>query len=314
VRFQLVGSHGKEVHVMVQVALDQTALGWDRPHAGPVLLADRGSDDAEIARRAAGDVAAHAGVALRLVTAWAVPAFGRVAPTAGELDVSGVYETSAFAAQKVVRDHLVSIGMLVGAGYVGEGGAVEVVAQTADAIDASLVVIGSRAGSGVGGHLMGLLPERFVRGLRRPVLVVRGESADWPPRSIIILDAEESDDRAVANKAAALARVLGIPAALVRVSAPTSAPRLQRHDAESLKTARDDLRHRAARLEAESGAEITSWVTPGEAALVLPGLASDPRVLVAVGRPARQRGVGRIVSALLHQAAGPVLIVREGQE
>src|ERR1700722_5584998 len=98
-------TRGKEVHSMVQAALDQAALGWRRHLAGPVLLADRGSEDAEVARCAAADIAARQRVPLRLVTAWEVPAIGRVTPTAGELDVSGVYETSARAAQEVVRDH-----------------------------------------------------------------------------------------------------------------------------------------------------------------------------------------------------------------
>src|SRR5580704_17257337 len=128
---------------MVQAALDQTASNRQQHVTGPVLLADRGSDDAKVARCAAADVAAHEGVPLRLVTAWEVPAMGRVTPTAGELDVPGVYESSARAAQQGVRDHRGSLGMRVGAGYVAEGGAITVVAQTADAIDASLVVIGS---------------------------------------------------------------------------------------------------------------------------------------------------------------------------
>lgn len=74
---------------------------------------------------------------------------------------------------------------------------------------------------------------------------------------------------------------------------------------------RAEVRGRAARLEAETGAEVTSWVTTGELAGVLLGLASDPRVLVTVGRHAQPHGVGRLVSALLHQVAGPVLIVPE---
>ena len=146
------------------------------------------------------------------------------------------------------------------------------------------------------------------------MLVVRGHSADWPPRSIIIVDVDGYHDPTVATKAATLARLLDIPAALVRVTARKSVAASRWRDQPSLTSVRDELRDRAARLEAETGAEITSWVTAGEPALVLPGLASDPRVLVAVGRQAKQRGLGRTVSALLHQAAGPVLIVPEGQE
>jgi nucleotide-binding universal stress UspA family protein len=305
------GARGKEVRIMVQVALDETPSDWPRHDPGPVLLADRGSADAEVARHAAADVAAHAGVPLRLVTAWAVPAIGRIAPSAGEVDVPGVYETSARAAQQVVRDRIVSLGMRVSMGYVAEGSAVAVVAQTADAIDASLVVIGSRAGRGVGGRLLGLLPEAFVRGVRRPVLVVRGRSADWPPRSIIVVDAEGCDNTTAASAGARLARALEIPAALVRVAAKSSAARFERPDEPALKSMRENGQRRASRLEAETGAEITSWVTTGEPVMVLVGLASDPRVLVVAGRPAKQHGLGRMVSALLHQAAGPVLIVPE---
>ena len=107
--------------------------------------------------------------------------------------------------------------------------------------------------------------------------------------------------------------MLQIPAALVRVTSQRDASVFHRGE-RSLHATRDDLRRRAARLEAETGAEITSWVTTGEPAMVLPGLASDPRVLVAVGRPAKRHGLGKMVSALLHQAAGAVLIVPEGQD
>ena len=296
---------------MVQAALDQTALGWRRHLVGPVLLADRGSEDAEVARCAAADVAAHEGVPLRLVTAWEVPAIGRVTPTAGELDVSGVYETSARAAQEVVRDHLVSLGLRVGAGDVVEGSAVAVVAQTAEALDASLVVIGSRAGRGLGGRLMGLLPGAFVREVHRPLLVVRGRSADWPPRSIIIVDADGCDDPAVAEEGARLARALNVPAGLVLVTSQAGAAGFERPDDHSIKALHEDIRRRASRLEAETGAEVTSWATTGEPVGVLLGLASDPRVLVVAGRQAKHRGQGAIVSALLHEAAGPVLIVPE---
>ena len=296
---------------MVQAALGETASTWRRRLTGPVLLADRGSDDAEIARRAAADVAAHAGVPLRLVTAWAVPSMARVTPTTGELNVSDVYESSARADQQRVRAHLASQGLGVAPGYVVEGNATAVVAQIADVIDASLVVIGSRAGRGVGGHLMGMLPEAFVRQVHRPMLVVRGQHADWPPSSIIIVDCDRSDDPAVAVEGATLARVLKVPAALVRVISGGRATGFDGKEAPSREAVRAEVRGRAARLEAETGAEVTSWVTTGELAGVLLGLASDPRVLVTVGRREQPRGVGRLVSALLHQAAGPVLIVPE---
>jgi hypothetical protein len=74
---------------------------------------------------------------------------------------------------------------------------------------------------------------------------------------------------------------------------------------------RIEARGRASRLEAESGAQVASWVTIGEVIEVLLGFASDPRVMFAVGRRPHRRGLGRTVSALLHHAVGPVLIVPE---
>jgi nucleotide-binding universal stress UspA family protein len=178
-------------------------------------------------------------------------------------------------------------------------------------IGASLVVIGSRAGAGLGGHLLGLLPEALVRAVHGPVLVVRGRSSDWPPRRIIIVDDGAIASSRAADEGATLARVLTVPADLVRVI-----PRGDRESDDvsgdlSLGAARAEARGRAARLEAESGAEVSSWVTTGELSEVLLGMASDPRVLFAVGRRPHRRGLGRTVSALLHQAAGPVLIVPE---
>jgi hypothetical protein len=111
-------------------------------------------------------------------------------------------------------------------------------------IDASLVVIGSRGGRGIGGHLMGMLPEAFVRGVHRPVLVVRGQSAEWPPSSIIIVDDDGSDDPAVAAAGAALARVLMVPTALVRVTSQRSAAGFGGRDNASLNSMREEVRGR----------------------------------------------------------------------
>ena len=295
---------------MVQAPLGEQASRWRQRLTGPVLLADRGSEDAAVARRAAADIAARTGIPLRIVTAWAVPAVARVTPTSSNLNVPGVYEDSARAAQQEIRAHLAP-GSVVGAGYVAEGNAPAIVAQTADMIDASLVVIGSRAGRGLGGHLMGLLPGALVRAVRRPVLVVRGQTADWPPTSIIIVDGDSSLDRVVAAEGATLARILAVPAALVGVTPNMRSAGVGAMSDPSLESFRNEARRRAARLEAEFGAEISSWVTTGEAIEVLLGLASDPRVLVVAGRQLHLHGLGKVVSALLHGASGPVLIVPE---
>ena len=293
---------------MTQAALDEKAVSWSPCLTGPVLLADRGADDAAVARRAASDVAARIGVPVQLVTAWEVPAMVRVTPATGDLDVPGLYEGSARAAQTQVRQQLQLLGSGAGAGYVAEGSATVVVAHTADMIGASLVVIGSRAGSGLGGHLLGLLPEALVRAVHRPVLVARGRSSDWPPRRIIIVDDESIPSSRAAEEGATLARVLAIPADLVRVI-PHSGGDVVRD--RSYAAMGIEARGRAARLEAESGAEVSSWVTIGDLTEVLLGFASDPRVMFAVGRRPHRRGLGRAVSALLHHAVGPVLIVPE---
>jgi nucleotide-binding universal stress UspA family protein len=296
---------------MIQVALGEKASSWRRRLAGPVLLADRGADDAIVARRAAADVAARTGVPVRLVTAWEVPAMVRVTPATGDLDVVGLYESSARSAQTQVRQQLQNLGSAVGAGYLAEGSATAVVAHTADMIGASLVVIGSRAGAGLGGHLLGLLPEALVRAVHCPVLVVRGRSSDWPPRRIIIVDDGAVASSRAADEGATLARVLTVPADLVRVIARGDRDADDAPGHRSLGAVRTEARERAARLKAESGAEVSSWVTTGELTEVLLGLASDPRVLFALGRRPHRRGLGRTASALLHQAAGPVLIVPE---
>jgi nucleotide-binding universal stress UspA family protein len=295
---------------MVQAAVHEKAGRWRRRLTGPVLLADRGSDDAAVARRAAADIATRTGVPVRLVTAWEVPAMVRVTPATGDLDVVGLYEDSARAAQTQVRQHLVALGSAVGAGYVAEGSAPTVVAHTAAMIGASLVVIGSRAGSGLGGHLLGLLPEALVRATHCPLLVVRGRSSDWPPRRIVLVDEAPTAGSTALDEGATLARVLSVPADLVCVI-PHGRADVDAAPAGSLGSIRADARRRAARLEAESGAEVAAWVTIGEPAEVLLGLASDPRVLFAVGRRPHRHSLGRIVSALLHRAAGPVLVVPE---
>lgn len=182
------------------------------------------------------------------------------------------------------------------------------VAQTAEVIGASLVVIGSRAGGGLGGRLLGLLPEALVRAVRCPVLVVRGQSSDWPPRRIVIVDDGSGAGLTAAGEGATLARLLAVPAELVSV-VPRGRAGLDPVREASFGTTRADARRRAARLEAESGAEVAAWVTIGELNEALLGLASDPRILFALGRQPHRHSLGRTVSALLHQAAGPLLIV-----
>jgi hypothetical protein len=127
----------------------------------------------------------------------------------------------------------------------------------------------------------------------------------------MIVDVDGAEDQAAAAEGARLGRVLNVPAALVRVTSQRSAAGLDARDEHPLRSVREDVRRRASRLEAESGAEVTSWVTTGEPVGVFLGLASDPRVLVVAGRGAKHHGLSRIVSALLHQAAGPVLVVPE---
>jgi hypothetical protein len=117
---------------MTHAAVGEKAVSWRRRLTGPVLLADRGADDAIVARRAAADVAARTGVPVRLVTAWEVPAMVRVTPATGDLDVVGLYESSARSAQTQVRHRLQALGSAVGAGYIAEGSATTVVANTAD--------------------------------------------------------------------------------------------------------------------------------------------------------------------------------------
>lgn len=293
---------------MAQAALDEKAVTWRRRLTGPVLLADRGADDAAVARHAAADIASRRGVPVRLVTAWEVPAMVRVTPATGDLDVVSLYEGSARDAQTQVRRHLVALGSAVGAGYLAEGSAPMVVAHTAEMIGASLVVIGSRAGTGLGGRLLGLLPEALVRAAHCPVLVVRGETSDWPPLRIVIVDEGSAASLATAGEGATLARVLVVPADLVRV-VPHGRADIDPVGQASLSALRTEAHRRAARLEAESGAEVAPWVTTGELSEVLLGLASDPSLLFALGRRAHRRSLGRTVSALLHQAAGPLLIV-----
>jgi hypothetical protein len=124
---------------------------------------------------------------------------------------------------------------------------------------------------------------------------------------ILVYDESIPASRA-AGEGATLARVLGIPADLVRVVPGDG----RDHDVDRSHAAmRIEGQRRAARLESDSGAQVSSWVTIGEPMEVLLGLASDPRVLFAVGRRPHHRGLGRTVSGLLHHAAGPVLIVPE---
>src|SRR5258708_24798402 len=105
-----------------QVATPQETPGQPTLFTQPVLLADDGSDEAEVARRAAADLAAPSGVPLHIVTAWTLPAT-MAAPVAPALPEGAweIYTQGARETQDLVRRQLASLGATAVTGHVVEG-------------------------------------------------------------------------------------------------------------------------------------------------------------------------------------------------
>jgi nucleotide-binding universal stress UspA family protein len=293
------------------VATPREALGRPTLLTRPVLLADRGSDHTDAARRAAADLAAPAGLPLHTVTAWGSPHSRPAAMlTSVPAEAWDLHEESAREAQDEVRRRLAALGATSVSGHLIEGRTADVIVHTAESIDASLVVIGSHGGDPLSNHVLRSVADEVVHAVRQPVLVVRGDPTSWPPRAVIVGDSPSAEVLPAARSGAFLAAMLGIPISLVR-ALPDHAARSQT-DTWSSAAVRGELFARAMRLRRETGMPATSEIVRGDPASALMALAAQttPPALITLARPTRgRRGLTSLTVNVLHHAAGPVLVV-----
>jgi nucleotide-binding universal stress UspA family protein len=281
-----------------------------------VLLATDGSEDALLARRAVADLAVATGATVHVVGAWNLAVATYVPGYAVSDDVLRGLEEDARAVVEADRQALAGAGVRSVESHVAFGRPADVILDVADEVDADLTVLGSRGHGVVARLVLGSVSEEVVLAGHRPVLVMRGGHAAWPPPRVIAGCDGSRESLAVARIAAALARSAGAPLVLLDVAPGVGegeVPRRRLTFGEVIEGRRGRLERWAERLTVPGGPPVRGSVTSGEPAAALIGAAGEaPPGAVAVGR----RGIGRIRYALLgsvstkvlHGATGPVLV------
>ncbi len=284
-----------------------------------ILLATDGSEDANLALRAAVDIAEKTGSELHVVHAWrSIPSARFESYIRAELEKEA-QELLAEQAERI-KDQ----GVEVARAHLVEGASVDKILDLAEELAAGLLVIGSRGLGSLKRLVLGSVSEGVVRYARCPVLVMRGGQDVWPPKRIVIGDDGSEAAKGAGELAASIGRLFGVEGLLMRVY-----PQLPEVDLEGrrlnarlvddeLRREEKVLRERATQIEDYLGSRPTIRVAVGDAAAELLEVAEEgdapEKTLLAVG----SRGLGAIQWArlgsvstkVLHAAKGPVLIYR----
>jgi len=150
-----------------------------------ILLATEGAKDAALAAEAAVDLSNRAGAELHLVHAWEsfprwphVPVRHYTARSAARR--SRLYEQSSEELlTRQVREIQAAGGSVAGA-HLSKGRPADEILALANALEADLIVLGSRQLGMLGRFTMGSVSEEVARRAACRVLVVRGEDEAWP--------------------------------------------------------------------------------------------------------------------------------------
>jgi nucleotide-binding universal stress UspA family protein len=290
---------------------------WDA--AGPcptavrlrsIVLASDGSEDAALARRAVAGIARVTGAAVHVVTGWNLywSAYGYYVVTD---DLAQQYEREAEALTESERAALAEEGVTAVTADAECGRPSDVILGLADRVAADLVVVGSRGNGPLARLALGSVSDHVVREAARPVLVVRGGEAAWPPGRVIAGDDGSPGAATACRLGAALARYAEVPLTVLQVLPEDELGAAVR--AGSLESRRDELAARVGGMVMATPAGLEVRVTAGDPAAVLIAEAEGPRpALVAVGRRGiglvRQVLLGSVSTKLLHGAPGAVLV------
>jgi nucleotide-binding universal stress UspA family protein len=305
---------------------------------GVILLATDGSPSANNAARVAASLAREAGAALHVAHIWQL-----TQASVGLMADAASWQYTFDLDEQVARDilagvvaDLATVGVPVAKQHLRRGRPADEIPALADAIGADLIVVGSRGLGAVKRLLIGSTAEAVIHSVHRPVLVVRGAAADWPPRRIVVGDdASTPAANAVAlaatigglcNAAGILVRVLPPLPEHLRVPAPLlsqavqhaqrpEAPTPQEMRDAAIEQAEEALNAHAIGVAETFGARPSVRVLTGGAAEMLLATAEDGAgaALIVVG----SRGLGllgrlrlgSVSTTILHAATGSVLVV-----
>jgi nucleotide-binding universal stress UspA family protein len=285
-----------------------------------ILLATDGSEDADLAARAAIEVSNRTASELHVVHGW------HDVPTPHLR--SFVRAQLRQEAEEVLQKQLERIeqaGGTVAEAHLREGRTIDEILDLSEELEVGLLIVGSRGLGGVKRILLGSISEGIVHHARRPVLVMRGGEKAWPPSRVIIGDDSSEDAREAAQLATSIGKPFGTTALLVRAY-----PRLPETDPEgreldprmvedALRREQRALELRASEIEEASGIRPRAKIAVGDPAASLIESAEEAapeKAIIAVGSrglDAVQRlRLGSVSTKVLRASEGPVLVVNPG--
>jgi nucleotide-binding universal stress UspA family protein len=285
-----------------------------------ILLATDGSEDAARAARVAADLAERADAELHVVHAWQADLPEAYAVTVPNASVWWYGQQAGKSLDRQV-EQIGRAGGAVAEGHLLRGEPVEKITELAENLDVDLVVVGSRSLGTVRRLATGSVSEGVVRDASRPVLVVRGGEAAWPPARVVVGEDFSEDSEAAARLAASIGRLYAARTILVHalplLDLGSEVPVLSVFWINrQVRNARRTLELLAREIEAEVGQTPESRVAIGAAASCILEAATEGAepTLVAVG--SRGLGVlerfrvGSVSARVMREAEGPVLVYR----
>lgn len=284
-----------------------------------ILLATDGSEDSNLAARAAVDLSIKSGSKLHVVHSWhSVPS-----PHFKSFIHAQLKEAAEeLLAQQVAR--IESDEGHVAEAHLEEGRTVDEILGRAEGIGAGLIVLGSRGHGPVERLVMGSVSEGIVRHAPCPVLVMRGGESAWPPERVVLGDDGSEEAKAAAEMAATIGGFYGAKGMLVQAY-----PSLMEVDVEGdkvtarmlddegwFKTRERELGARAKEIERSLGSRPKVRVSSGDATVCLLTAAEEEdapeKSLIAVGNrglgAVRRTTLGSVSTKVLHVARGPILV------
>jgi len=283
-----------------------------------ILVATDGTPEAHVAVDAAADLAKRSGAALHLMNAFHLApavAYGYSAYIGPE-DLSGAFEWDSRTLLDAEKARVEARGVTVSGTYSEQGPVFDAVSDIAGAVDADLIVVGSRELSGLKALLVGSASAHVLHSAHRPVLIVRGGPECWPPAQVIAgYDRSEVSARA-AGIAAAIACLYGVTMTMVEVVADAAMEGEQPSgEPGALGLEHSRLDEEAERLTEAVGTPVVATLAVGDPAdaMLARTQGRQGSSLVAVGTrglgPVRRFLLGSVSTRILHSGHSPLLVV-----
>ena len=286
-----------------------------------VVLATDGSEESDLAARAAADLCDRTGADLHVVHAWdRTPA---AFPVPVRVLRSRLPREEAAGLLESQLERIRAGGGVVKEAHLRRGPAAGEIAALAGELDAALVVLGTRGTGAMERLMLGSVSEEVARISPCPTLVVAGGEGAWPPRRVVVGDDLSGEAERAGELAARIGGlfgasgllVLGFPSPASFAHAEAFAVASRARVSESMFGVGGELlRERAVRLEEMLGKRPGIKVSAGDAAeLILEAAGEDGGpALAAVGSRGldalRRLALGSVSTNVLRAARVPVLI------